>query len=58
MTFVKKSYAFQNQLKDRTLFYHRLKSSEILIYISSFIKNSLAMTYLGLKFLLWTNRNF
>ena len=51
MTFVRKSYTFQNQLKNRTLFYYVLKSLEILTYISSFIKNNLWFIRIEISFM-------
>ena len=38
MTFVRKLHTFQNQLKNRTLFYYLLKSLEVLTYIGSLLK--------------------
>ena len=55
MTF-RKSYTFQSQLKNRTLFYYLLKSLEILTYIAVLFK--IIYDVLGLKFLLWANINF
>ena len=38
MTFVRKLHTFQNQLKNRTLFYYLLKSLEVLTYIGILLK--------------------
>ena len=50
MTF-RKSYTFQSQLKNRTLFYYLLKSLEILTYISSFIQNNLWLIRIEISFM-------
>ena len=57
MTFVKNSYTFQNQLKNRTPSVLPAEKFWNIILAHSFIKNNFWL-YLGLKFPFWTNRNF